>query len=454
MQNDEIFMGVLNDGPFSITDDFFSSDPDSSPISATSTDSSPFSNPDFDIGFSTEGTFFNELGMFGSDLNFQQQVKEESPKCEDTINFSQIISNENDGEPPKKKQKLTGRKRTRDQANIAPNNIISGSFLTNKDQLLSMSSKKLEECVQSLSAVRPLTPEEEKQLKRQRRLIKNRESAQLSRQKKKQYVENLEKQVKTLSSENSNLKTQVNHLSSRNQQLEEQVANLQTYIQQQQQLAKAGSSKIFNKNSTAAAGLCMFVILFSFGLIFSGTPGSPNSVDFPTTVPSVYTGRTLSGYPEIEAGNHIPQLAAKRAREYEEVFPEPKKQKIVAEEHAWIEDDDDELEAEFEYSVPQQVIIPSSDINKSSQSNNSFIYCSEAQRLNPVETPLFSNDGAPVISILLPSGVLNGTIPQIDHMLTDPDNSLLEVSCQILNIEVYPYFPNTEHLSTQSHQLL
>ena len=175
-------------------------------------------------------------------------------------------------EPPKKRAKLTGKKRGRNQATTP----VDPSLLMDKDKLLTLSSKKLDEYVNSLS--RPLTIDEEKQLKRQRRLIKNRESAQLSRQKKKQYVEDLERKVQTLTAQNENLQNQVGQLSEANQQLGEQVTYLQNFIQEQGH--QLPSQQLFNKNTAATAGICMFVILFSFGLFFSAGTAPGAAVDF------------------------------------------------------------------------------------------------------------------------------------------------------------------------------
>jgi len=63
----------------------------------------------------------------------------------------------------------------------------------------------------------------EKDAKRQQRLIKNRESAQASRERKKSYVKGLEDNVKTLSSTNSNLTSKVVTLEEENQLLRQQL---------------------------------------------------------------------------------------------------------------------------------------------------------------------------------------------------------------------------------------
>uniref|UniRef100_G1SLS2 cAMP responsive element binding protein 3 like 1 n=1 Tax=Oryctolagus cuniculus TaxID=9986 RepID=G1SLS2_RABIT len=76
----------------------------------------------------------------------------------------------------------------------------------------------------------PLTKAEEKALKRVRRKIKNKISAQESRRKKKEYVECLEKKVETFTSENNELWKKVETLENANRTLLQQLQKLQTLV--------------------------------------------------------------------------------------------------------------------------------------------------------------------------------------------------------------------------------
>jgi len=83
---------------------------------------------------------------------------------------------------------------------------LAATLELSRDELLNMTSESLEQYAQRLAATRPLTVEEQKKFKRQRRLIKNRESAQLSRMRKKAYVDELEKQIADLNAEKEKLR--------------------------------------------------------------------------------------------------------------------------------------------------------------------------------------------------------------------------------------------------------
>eukprot|EP01122_Echinamoeba_exundans_P008823 TRINITY_DN3002_c0_g1_i1.p1 TRINITY_DN3002_c0_g1~~TRINITY_DN3002_c0_g1_i1.p1 ORF type:complete len:641 (+),score=225.89 TRINITY_DN3002_c0_g1_i1:408-2330(+) len=187
-------------------------------------------------------------------------------------------------------------KRSRKKRKISPTESIDvlPDDIENLDQkiLLQLSSRAFEEYVRRKTAMRDLTSEEKKDLKRQRRLIKNRESAQASRQRKKNYIEKLEAKVASLQQNNNQLRAQVAALTSDNTKLNQEVANLQGLIKKTpalQQLWTSGINYVASLakqqkeesqqapasthgNNVKAAGVCLLVLLFSFGLFF------PNSI--------------------------------------------------------------------------------------------------------------------------------------------------------------------------------
>ncbi|OXU21230.1 hypothetical protein TSAR_003660 [Trichomalopsis sarcophagae] len=77
----------------------------------------------------------------------------------------------------------------------------------------------------------PLTKQEEKSLKKVRRKIKNKISAQESRRKKKEYMDGLERRVTLLTNENSTYREKVSTLETTNRQLLKELQRLQAIIQ-------------------------------------------------------------------------------------------------------------------------------------------------------------------------------------------------------------------------------
>lgn len=76
----------------------------------------------------------------------------------------------------------------------------------------------------------PLTKAEEKSLKKIRRKIKNKISAQESRRKKKEYMDALERKVEILQSENSEYRKKIENLEDNNDSLLTQLNKLQAIV--------------------------------------------------------------------------------------------------------------------------------------------------------------------------------------------------------------------------------
>ncbi|XP_048397071.1 cAMP responsive element binding protein 3-like 3 like [Stegostoma tigrinum] len=100
----------------------------------------------------------------------------------------------------------------------------------------------------------PLTKSEERALKRIRRKIRNKQSAQESRKKKKNYIDGLESRVVACTVQNQELQRKVQHLESQNMSLIEQLKKLQALLKQ-------------TTTKSANISTCIMVFLLSFTLI-------------------------------------------------------------------------------------------------------------------------------------------------------------------------------------------
>ncbi|XP_027295140.1 cyclic AMP-responsive element-binding protein 3-like protein 3 isoform X3 [Cricetulus griseus] len=143
---------------------------------------------------------------------------------------------------------------------------------------------------------------EERVLKKIRRKIRNKQSAQESRKKKKEYIDGLENRMSACTAQNQELQRKVLHLEKQNLSLLEQLRHLQALVVQ-------SSSK------SAHAGTCIAVLLLSFVLIVlpSISPFDSNKVDSPGDfVPVRVFSRTLHNHaasrvaPDITPGSEVP----------------------------------------------------------------------------------------------------------------------------------------------------
>ncbi|OPJ77622.1 hypothetical protein AV530_006914 [Patagioenas fasciata monilis] len=103
----------------------------------------------------------------------------------------------------------------------------------------------------TLPGTLPLTQAEERILKKVRRKIRNKQSAQDSRRRRKEYLDGLESRAAACSAQNQELRKRVQELEQRNGSL----------LRQLQALVKQTSNK------AAQTGTCVLILLFSLGLI-------------------------------------------------------------------------------------------------------------------------------------------------------------------------------------------
>eukprot|EP01090_Pellita_catalonica_P003967 TRINITY_DN1370_c0_g3_i3.p1 TRINITY_DN1370_c0_g3~~TRINITY_DN1370_c0_g3_i3.p1 ORF type:complete len:271 (+),score=36.96 TRINITY_DN1370_c0_g3_i3:46-858(+) len=147
---------------------------------------------------------------------------------------------------------------------------------------------------------------EEKDFKRQRRLIKNRESAQLSRVRRKRRLQELEETVNMLQQENLDLKGRLSSSTSENNKLKEEVTRLNRLLESTKatpttkssmnKLWKAVSIQKTAPSAIRTAGVYLLVVLLSFGLFFHGGAGPNGGNLFATsTMPQISRGVVISG---------------------------------------------------------------------------------------------------------------------------------------------------------------
>jgi len=286
-----------------------------------------------------------------------------------------------------------------------------------------------------------LTEDEERQLKRQRRLIKNRESAQLSRQRKRLYIEELEKKVTALSAENTELIKQVTLVTSENGSLKEENFQLQTFIKQlnetqKKNLACTAVPAVKVETVTESKNSSMKVDVTS-----SVTPSSPqtsHAESAATVVPSINISMEMEER-AIEVIDKEVSHSPSPLYYYLEHPEELRKILGGANKKKGKKRKKDDNSSNSSASLSSQ-----SNSSETEEISSAHIYfCPEAQELKTADKRnTRANSGkslnGSVVSFLLP---YSSVYPQKSACVppsSSTDSTLVELSCQVLDTKTYP----------------
>ncbi|MBN3324285.1 CR3L4 protein, partial [Atractosteus spatula] len=156
----------------------------------------------------------------------------------------------------------------------------------------------------------PLTKAEERILKKVRRKIRNKQSAQDSRRRKKEYIDGLESRVAACSAQNQELQRTVEQLEKHNMSLLAQLRRLQSLIKQ-------------TATKAAQTSTCIMIIIFSLALILfpsyspfrwgpaaAEEPYAPRGVISRNILTDSAASHELDVGHDIEAGHDLPPSSA------------------------------------------------------------------------------------------------------------------------------------------------
>ncbi|KAJ8274088.1 hypothetical protein COCON_G00087130 [Conger conger] len=180
--------------------------------------------------------------------------------------------------------------------------------LTIKDLLLSGTADSSQQASQPSYQELVLNEDEKKLLAKEgkvRRKIRNKQSAQESRKKRKEYIDGLEGRMASCSAQNQELQRKVAQLEENNVSLIEQLRRLQSLV-------------MSSCNKTAQTGTCVLVLVLSFSLLL-----------FPSLQPS-----SLSR-PSVETDFSAVRVQSRSLRSVVEGQRSPEGQRLVSVDRAW-----------------------------------------------------------------------------------------------------------------------
>ncbi|XP_029960996.1 cAMP responsive element binding protein 3-like 3 like [Salarias fasciatus] len=218
------------------------------------------------------------------DLDVLQSVRAEKPDMDVFIDLDDLVSEEMEEEDITTELPCT--LAIEDTIQDSTESNITDQFQFKEIVLTEEEKRLLAKEGTTIPTHMPLTKAEERTLKRVRRKIRNKQSAQESRKKKKLYVDGLENRVAICTAHNLELQKKVQMLHKQNISLIEQLKKLQAMV-------KISTMK------ASTTSTCVMVFLLSFCLIIfpSVNPFGRSSEQKELYTPSSIISRTLRSLP-------------------------------------------------------------------------------------------------------------------------------------------------------------
>jgi len=325
---------------------------------------------------------------------------------------------------------------------------VDGRVLS-KEELATLSSEELEEYATAIQNSN-LSAGEKNEIRKQLRLVKNRESAQASRLRKKTYIDDLEKKVNLLQAENTVLRSKTKEMHDQNAQLKTEVVYLKGVV------SKGGLSKVFEQGATffnklsqqqvqqqqagkagtmsaRTTGVVLMVVLFSFGLLFNShqmvNPATPIAIK---SAVHEANGRILTHAQykptseqrdvlSILDKSEMPTQRIRQIVEKQRAMPNAATHKLgepVAKTIAV-----PELQASL---TREELLVPEW------KANTTYLLCPQVHKLNPpAELQAAPKEGVPQhIAFLVPPSALGAEAD---------DKVMLEVTCQVVDVTTRAY---------------
>lgn len=304
-----------------------------------------------------------------------------------------------------------------------PKKVASPASLTHKkdlnfsrEEVLTMTCEQLDRIVENIQQERELTKEEDQEVRKQRRLIKNRESAAASRKRKRGMVEELEQKLAAYKTENDSLKDSLARMSKENEDLRERLA-----------MATGNSAWRLGRGNmpTAKAGLCLMVVLLSFGLVFNQFQVSPGSGDMASALSryefpsSMSLGRVAYDY--SDAGLSLPNSAPR------ELASPARRQLLAAGRGYSVIVDEDQEPAVIESMVIEQSRDSTITVDHRYDPNVTYITILDGKQEGRSLDDSFPEDGSPfLIELIIPTE----STPMDEDTLGY--QSSLEITCKVI----------------------